>query len=340
MVTNCARPLRRIGLVALAASLAWWPVAARAADHVSVSMSYTPWAAYMPLYVGLAKGFYEKAGLAVDIKPNRGAAATMLVGTGEEQFTYLDPAAVLAARDKGVPLVVTAVLNQDNGAALFATEASGITKVADMKGRNVGAFTGSPTTIFLQALLNKAGMGMSDVNIVTVRSGTDLPLVLNGGIDAEVTIANNELISWPIEHPELKLRVWRLRDIGFDTPGYALATSEKLLAEAARRGASLHSRHAGRARLCRQAPRRGGRRPERQGAGTEAEHRSRTLGGYPADGEQPGHRRGRPRRHRSGQMADAEDAFDHLQGHRARYRPQRPAARRPANRAVTEGAMR
>jgi NitT/TauT family transport system substrate-binding protein len=212
-------------------ALGFVPIVGQAADHVSVSMSYTPWSAYIPLYVGTGKGFYDKAGLQVDIRTNRGAAATMAVGTGEGEFGYSDSAAAMTARAKGVPLVVTANLQQDNGAALFATEQSGITRLEDLKGRNIGAFTGSPTTIFLEALLNKTGLSMNDVNIVTVRSGTDLPLVLNGGIDAEVTIFNNELTSWPIEHPGLKLRIWRLRDIGFATPGYGLITSEKLVAE-------------------------------------------------------------------------------------------------------------
>ena len=224
------RAIRVLGAAALAAA-ACLPIAARAADHVSVTLSYTPWAAYIPLYVGTARGFYEKAGLDVEVKPNKGAAATLLVGNGQEQFAYIDSAAALTARAKGVPLVVTANTQQDNGAAMFATVASGIGKVEDLKGRNVGAFTGSQTTIFLQALLKKAGMSTADVNIVTVRSGTDLPLVLNGGIDAEVTIFNNELVSWPIEHPELKLKIWRIRDLGFDTPGYGLVTSEKLVKE-------------------------------------------------------------------------------------------------------------
>jgi NitT/TauT family transport system substrate-binding protein len=215
----------------VAFALALAPISASAADNVSISLAYTAWAANIMLYVGVAKGFYEKEGLNVEIKPNRGAAATMLVGNGQEQFAFIDSAAAVTARAKGIPIVALANLQQDNGSALFATERSGIQKVEDMRGKNVGAFTGSQTTIFLQALLNKHGMTMNDVNIVTVRSGTDLPLVQNGGIDAEVTIFNNELTAWPILYPDLKLKIWRLRDLGFDTPGAAIVTGEKLVNE-------------------------------------------------------------------------------------------------------------
>jgi len=200
-----------------------------AADKVSVRLSYTPFAAHIPIYVAKAKGYFDQVGLDVDILPGRGSTfAAMTVGAGKEEFGVSDAAAVLAARAKGVPIIAVANLQQDNGVALIATEKSGVTKVEDLKGRNVGILPGSTTTIFLEALLKKHGITMSDVSAVTWRPGTDLPMLLEGKIDAESTVYNNEVISWAIEHPELKLRVWPMASLGFDTPGYALVTNEEL----------------------------------------------------------------------------------------------------------------
>jgi NitT/TauT family transport system substrate-binding protein len=200
-----------------------------AAETVSVRLSYTPFAAHIPIYVAKAKGYYDAAGLDVQILPGRGSTfAAMTVGAGKEEFGVSDAAAVLAARAKGVPIIAVANLQQDNGVALIATEKSGITKVEDLKGRNVGVLPGSTTTIFIQALLKKHGMTLDDVAPVTWRPGTDLPLLLEGKIDAEATVYNNEVITWSIEHPELKLKVWTMASLGFDTPGYALVTSEDL----------------------------------------------------------------------------------------------------------------
>jgi NitT/TauT family transport system substrate-binding protein len=202
---------------------------AAAAETVSVRLSYTPFAAHIPIYVAKAKGYYEQAGLDVQILPGRGSTfAAMTVGAAKEEFGVSDAAAVLAARAKGVPIIAVANLQQDNGVALVATEKSGVSKVEDLKGRNVGILPGSTTTIFLQALLKKHGLSMDDVSAVTWRPGTDLPMLLEGKIDAEATVYNNEVITWRIEHPELKLRVWPMATLGFDTPGYALVTSEDL----------------------------------------------------------------------------------------------------------------
>lgn len=200
----------------------------QAADKVSIRLSYTPFAAHIPVYVAQAKGFYKEAGIEVNILPGRGSTfAAMTVGASKEEFGISDAGAVLAARAKGVPIIAVGNLQQDNGSALIATEKSGINKVEDLKGRNVGVFPGSTTTIFLQALLKKHGMTLEDVKSVTWRSGTDLPMLLDGRIDSEVTVYNNEVVAWRIEHPELKLKVWPMSTLGFDTPGYALVTSEE-----------------------------------------------------------------------------------------------------------------
>lgn len=218
-------------VAAVVAALSFGSVnAAQSAEKVAVRLSFTPFAVHIPIYVAKAMGYYEKNGLDVDIRPGRGSAfAAMTVGSAQEEFGVADAAAVVTARSKDVPVVVVANFQQDNGAALFATEKSGISKVEDLKGKNVGLFTGSTTTIFLQALLKKHNMALSDVSPVTVRSGTDLPLVLDGKIDAEVTIYSNELVAWSIEHPELKLKVFRMQQLGFDTPGNSLVTNETLL---------------------------------------------------------------------------------------------------------------
>jgi len=205
---------------------------ALALETVSVRLSYTPFAAHIPMYVAAAKGFYREAGLEVNILPGRGSTfAAMTVGAGKEEFGISDPAAVLAARAKGVPVVVVANLQQDNGVALVATEKSGITKVEDLKGRKVGILPGSTTTVFLQALLKRHGFAIEDTSSTTWRPGTDLPMLIDGTIEAEATVYNNEIVTWSVEHPELKLKVWTMASLGFETPGYALITNEALLAK-------------------------------------------------------------------------------------------------------------
>ena len=222
------RSALRVAYIAMIGALALAQQAS-GAEKVSVRLSYTPFAAHVPVYVAKARGYFGQAGLDVDILPGRGSTfAAMTVGAGKEEFGIADAASVVAARAKGVPIIAVSNLQQDNGVAWIATEKSGITKVEDLKGRNVGILPGSTTTIFLQALMKKHGLTLDDVKPITWRPGTDLPLLLEGKIDSEATVYNNEVIAWGIEHPELKLLVRPMALLGFDTPGYALVTSEEL----------------------------------------------------------------------------------------------------------------
>ena len=94
-----------------------------AAETVSLRLSYTPFAAHIPIYVAKAKGYYEEAGFDVNILPGRGSTfAAMTVGSGKEDFGVADAASIIAARAKGVPIVAIENLQQDNGVALIATE--------------------------------------------------------------------------------------------------------------------------------------------------------------------------------------------------------------------------
>lgn len=204
---------------------------AHAEEKVTVRLSFTPFAAHAALYVAEAKGFYKDAGLDVDILPGRGSSfAATTVGSGQDTFGIADAAAVVQARAKNVPVVAVASLYQQNGLALLATDKSGISGPAGIKGRNIGIFPGSTTVIFLQSVLKKNGLSMDDIKPVTVRSGTDLPLLLNGSMDAEVSVYS-QCLAWQVQHPELKLKFWMMSDLGFSTPGYALITNETFAKE-------------------------------------------------------------------------------------------------------------
>ena len=110
-------------LAIILAAVLVWAKPSNAAEMVTVRLSYTPFAAHIPIYVAKAKGYYESAGLDVDIQPGRGSTfAAMTVGAGKEEFGVSDAASVLAARAKGVPVIAVGNLQQDNGVALVARE--------------------------------------------------------------------------------------------------------------------------------------------------------------------------------------------------------------------------
>ena len=135
-------------------------------------------------------------------------------------------------------------------------------------------------------------------SLLRCRSGTDLPLVLSGKIDAEVSVYNNELVAWRIEHPELKLRHWTMSSLGFDTPGYAIITSEELFKQKPQLAAAFTQGDRERHRIRGQQSRRGGADPDQGGARAQGRNRNGEMGGDDPGDARPGHREGRTGRAR------------------------------------------
>lgn len=201
-------------------------------DDVTFRLSFLPFAEHLPIVVANEIGAYEDHCINVEILQGQGSTfAVQVVGTGSEDFGNAAPGSVLNAAAEGIPVVSIADLYVDSGQALFATAESGITGPEDLAGHRIGVFPGSFTQIALEALLAQQGIEDGDVELITVSPGSDLPLVLDGTIEAEVTLIHNEITEWQIANPDLELNVWELQDLGLGTPGQTIITSQTMVDE-------------------------------------------------------------------------------------------------------------
>jgi putative hydroxymethylpyrimidine transport system substrate-binding protein len=90
---------------------------------------------------------------------------------------------VVAARDKGAPIVIVGNVLQQSTAAFIWTKESGIKGIADLKGKTVAIPGLNFQWSFLHNVLTEGGLSESEVNVITV--GNDLvPALLKGRADA------------------------------------------------------------------------------------------------------------------------------------------------------------
>ncbi len=111
-----------------------------------------------------------------------GANAVDVGGVGDAPFVF--------AYAAGAP--IKAVLAYDSGArgtstALVAAAASPVRTVADLKGRKVATVKGSIGHFLLLKLLEKAGLGSKDVQVVFLDPGAARGALSSGSIDAWAT---------------------------------------------------------------------------------------------------------------------------------------------------------
>jgi len=187
------RPLQGLlgGVLALALLLA--PVirpAFGAAPRRSALHPLTLWLDWYPnsdhagIYVALAKGYYARAGLAVQPRVPAGAADALTLvahGTGDIAVSY-EPG-VLLARAQGVPVVATGAIVQGPLNCVMTLADSGITRPRQLQGRLVG-IAGLPSDqTTLAAVVRHDGGDPQQVKTVVVNYGL-LPEFLHRCVDA------------------------------------------------------------------------------------------------------------------------------------------------------------
>jgi NitT/TauT family transport system substrate-binding protein len=202
--------------------------AAQAAqEKVSVRLKWLAQAQFAGFYVAKAKGFYEQQGLDVTINPGGpNINVETLVASGADTFGLAGGMeSVLAAREKGLPIVALA-MSQQRTPFVFVTYAdSGINSFKDFKGKKVSVwFTGVQYPLL--ASLGAAGLKKEDITLLPQS------VSLNPFIDKQVDVATVTLYN---EYNTLKekgvtnLKLISPDDVGVTTQQDALITSKAMV---------------------------------------------------------------------------------------------------------------
>jgi len=181
-----------------------------APDKVSIRLAWVYDMAEVGVFVAKDKGFYEKEGIDLEIKPGGfGLDPMKLVATGSDQFGVGGAVNLLLAREKDMPLVAIGAEFQNTPVGFIARSDSGIRNFTDFKGRKVGVQSGADTDTMYRALLAKSGMSSKDVQEVPIQFDprpfvagqidvlpgyvTNQPITLrNQGIDTVVITASSQ----------------------------------------------------------------------------------------------------------------------------------------------------
>ena len=163
-------------------------------DSVTLQLKWVTQAQFAGYYAAKEKGYYEEECLDVEIKVG-GPDITpeQVVASGGADFGINWLPSLLATRDKGGDLVNIAQVFARSGMTEVTWKDSGITDVADMKGKKVGVWCcGNEFELF--AALTKNGIDPKNKDEVTiVNQPFDMNLFLQRQVDAAAAMTYNEL---------------------------------------------------------------------------------------------------------------------------------------------------
>lgn len=185
------------------------PVAAQ--EKLSVALDWTPNTNHVGLYVAQSKGWFEEAGLDVEILPYTDTSSGTLVASGVAEFGILSAVGFHSQRATGADMtVVMAVVQHETGHLVFNGEREDIQRPADLDGMTYAGFGSAWEEALISTIIrNDGGEGTFD----TVTLGTSAYEALAiGRVDFTLEVSTWEGVnSVLLDRPQ---RAFRYADYG------------------------------------------------------------------------------------------------------------------------------
>ncbi len=183
------RSLALFAARAVAGTLTLWSLAAPAAAAPPTEIR-VDWATYSPVSIVLKnKKFLEEEfardGITIRWVQSAGSnKALEFLNAGSLDFGSTAGAAALVARINGNPIKSVYVSSRPEWTALVTRKDSGITQVADLKGKSVAVTRGTDPHIFLIRALAANGLTEKDVRLVLLQHADGRLALTRGDVDA------------------------------------------------------------------------------------------------------------------------------------------------------------
>jgi NitT/TauT family transport system substrate-binding protein len=176
-------------------------------------------------YLAQDKGYYAEENL--DVKFEMGSKElnpVKMVTTGSDTFGLLGgPDTLLVARSNGAPLKAIAILHRNsNFPCVITRKESGLIKVEQLAGKQVGFYYGHISTDVLRNLFRRTSTSITEVDV-----GFDYTQFIQGKIDAEWAFTVTAGLDLPAKGIELNFI--SPADYGIITHGYTIFASEETI---------------------------------------------------------------------------------------------------------------
>jgi len=200
--------------------------------EVTLMLDWVPNVNHTGLFVAQDQGYFEEAGLDVEIVQPGEVYAEQAVASGAADFGISFQEQMTLARADGVPLVSIAAIIQHNTSGFASRAADGVETPADWEGLRYGSF-GSPfEEPTLRALMECVGADFSQLEIVNTGFADPLALLDADQIDLGWIFYGTEGVA--AEQQGIALSVVMMSDYTDCVPDYytpVLITSEAMIAD-------------------------------------------------------------------------------------------------------------
>lgn len=221
-----------VAFVALAvvAGLAAVGREAPAQEKITFRMNWYWGGIHAPFVLAKERGYFEKAGLNVDIVEGKGSATTVqLVGTKSDTFGWADGSTVALSAAKGVPVKAVATILNVLPYAVVSLEEKNIRTARDLEGKSLAITPGDGLTQTWPAVVAANKLDERKIKLVHMAPQAKIPAVTEKQVDALLGGADDQAIA--IEAKGMKTRALKFGDLGVPLIGFTIFAHQDTIKE-------------------------------------------------------------------------------------------------------------
>jgi len=142
---------------------------AQAQEPLTIRLDFSPWGVHAGMHLAMARGWFEEAGLNVDIQDGRGSGNTLqLVNSGQVDVGQIQLGLIPSAREQGAQVKSFAGFVRKTDLCVLVDKDSPISEISQLQGKTVAVFAASPWAPYIDAFLEGGDLTRSDVEIMFV----------------------------------------------------------------------------------------------------------------------------------------------------------------------------
>lgn len=153
---------------------------------ITFVLDWTPNTNHTGLYVALEKGYFEEAGLDVEIVQPPEDGAEVLVASGEAQFgvSFQDTMAAAISGDNPLPITAVAALIQHNTSGIISRKGEGMDTPKGMEGNSYATWNGPIELAMMEQVVTADGGDFSKVELIPSTVTDEVTALKTNSVDS------------------------------------------------------------------------------------------------------------------------------------------------------------
>lgn len=200
-------------------------------DHVDLLLNWTIAADHAPLYVGLKNGWYEEAGLDLNIIIGQGSGYSVtMIDAGKADIAISDAPVVFKYREDGANAKIIGIIFDKHPNSMYYLKSTGITKPQDIVGKTVAVPATDGHKVMWPAFASMIGVPEDSVSFVNIDSTAKVSALASKNADAVFELKTT-YPNFVAAMPEESFGNFLWADYGFECYAHSYITSDETIAK-------------------------------------------------------------------------------------------------------------